>query len=123
MFVLGVAQHEIYDILVEERPININRIDFKGMDGLKSELPSISFNIIGIGISLWKTFKRYKEEKNKDNLRKRLVGLVGSITPDILKAVRLFVFKDGKDDWMRGDSQQFHISTDIDSLTNTRDDD
>ena len=79
IFLLGVAQHEIYDILVEERPIDINRIDFKGMDGLKSELPSISFNIIGIAISLWKTFKRYKEEKNKNTLRKRLLGLVGQL--------------------------------------------
>jgi hypothetical protein len=84
IFLLGVAQHEIYDILVEERPIDVSRIDFEGMNELKSELPSKSLNIIGIAISLWKAFKRYREDEDKDKLRKRLLGLVGVITPDIL---------------------------------------
>ena len=121
IFLLGVAQHEIYDILVEERPIDITRIDFEGMEELKTELPSISYNIIGIGISLWKTFKKYKEDEDNDKLRKRLLGLVGAITPDILEAVRLFILKDGEKAWMRGDSQRFHISTEMEPIINTRD--
>mgnify|MGYP006309681869 FL=1 len=121
IFLLGVAQHEIYDIMVEERPIDVSRIDFDGMNQMKSELPSISFNIIGIGISLWKTFKKYCKDKDKNKLRKRLLGLVGAITPDILEAVRLFIMKDGKKAWMEGYSQTFHISSDIEPMINTKD--
>lgn len=32
MFLLGVAQHEMYDLVVNERPIQAQKINFNNMD-------------------------------------------------------------------------------------------
>ncbi len=108
-FLMGVAQHEIYDLVVNERPIQANRIDFKNIDQLKEEMPSVYLNLLGIGVALFKSFKRYSEEKDKDKLRHRLLGLLGSVTPDILEGLRLLLLPNGLKSWEKGDANKFHI--------------
>ncbi|MCK4257512.1 MAG: hypothetical protein KAX49_00945 [Halanaerobiales bacterium] len=109
-FLMGIAQHEIYDLVVNERPIQVNRIDFKNIDLFKEEMPSIYLNLVGIGIAFWKTFKRYNEEKDKDKLRHRLLGLLGAVTPDILEGLRLILLPNGLKAWEQGNASSFHIN-------------
>lgn len=111
-FLLGIAQHEIYDLLVNERPIQVQRIDFQKIDTLKSEMPSIYLNLLGIGVALWKTFKQYHAEQDRAQLRHRLLGLLGAITPDLLEGLRLVLLPDGKEAWMQGDADTFHFTLD-----------
>lgn len=108
-FLLGVAQHEIYDLMVNERPVNVQRIDFHHVGTLKEEMPSIYLNVLGVGLSLWKTLKRYSVDRDKAELRRRLLGLLGAVTPDILEAIRLCLLPDGAAAWQRGDASRFHI--------------
>lgn len=109
-FLLGVAQHELYDLVVNERPIQLQRIDFRQVNTLKQEMPSLFTNVVGIGIALWRTLKRYSEDQDKVKLRRRLLGLLGAITPDLLEGLRLVLLPDGKDVWNKGDAEQFHFS-------------
>ncbi len=108
-FLLGVAQHEVYDLCVNERPINLARIDFARIDLLREEFPSIFVNLIGIGVALWNCFSKYEQDKDKVKLRRRLLGLLGAITPDLLEGLRLVLLPDGQKTWMRGDANKFHL--------------
>lgn len=109
-FLLGIAQHELYDLLVNERPIDIQRIDFQHMETMKEEMPSIYVNLLGIGLSLWKTLKRYSVTQDKEELRRRLLGLLGAVTPDILEAIRLGMMPDPMQAWVKGDADRFHLA-------------
>lgn len=109
-FLLGIAQHEIYDLLVNERPINVQRIDFRHMDTMKEEIPSIYLNLLGIGISLWKTLKQYSMNRDRAEMRRRLLGLLGAVTPDLLEAIRLVMLPDPVQAWMEGDASRFHLA-------------
>lgn len=96
--------------MVNERPIQIQRIDFEQVGMMKEEMPSLYLNLLGIGVALWGTFKRYSEDQDKIKLRRRLLGLLGAITPDLLEGLRLVLHPDGKDAWMKGDAERFHFS-------------
>lgn len=109
-FLLGVAQHELYDLMVDERPIAIQRIDFHNMQSFKTEMPAVYLNLIGIGVGLWKTFKHYSQNHDKGELRLRLLGLLGAVTPDILEGIRLAMMPDAVAAWKSGDAQTFHLS-------------
>ena len=111
-FFMGVAQHEMYDLMVNERPINLQRIDILHLDKMKEEVPSIFINVVGIGVSLWRTLKAYSEDKDRERLRIRLAGLLGSITPDLLEGIRLILLPHGKEVWQAGNANLFHIKTD-----------
>lgn len=111
-FLLGVAQHEMYDLIVNERPIQVQRIDFLPMNALQDEMPSIYLNMLGIGLSLWRTLKWYSVNRDKEELRRRLLGLLGAVTPDLLEALRLAMLSDPVEAWMQGDADTFHLAPD-----------
>ncbi|MFP4698718.1 MAG: hypothetical protein ACLFMO_08445, partial [Eubacteriales bacterium] len=48
------------------------------------------------------------------------LGLISSLTPDILEGLRLIISNNAKDLWYSGDSQRFHINLDINWI-DTRD--
>lgn len=126
-FLMGVAQHEVLDLVVNERPVNMQRIDFEHIDRMKSEAPTLFFNVVGIGVSLWRTLKRYSEEKDKEKLRVRLAGLLGAVTPDLLEGIRLVLLPDGRQTWQDGNANFFHIKEDgwkfpIDTFNNNKKD-
>lgn len=52
---------------------------------------------MGIGVTLWSVFNKYKKEKDKNKLRKRLLGLLGAVTPDILEGIRLVLMENPKE--------------------------
>lgn len=126
-FMMGVAQHEVLDLVINERPVNMQRIDFEHIDKLKSEAPTLFMNVVGIGVTLWRTLKKYSEDKDKEKLRIRLAGLLGAVTPDLLEGIRLILLPDGKKTWQDGDANFFHIKEDgwnfpIDTFNNNKKD-
>lgn len=115
-FTLGVVQHEVYDLLVYERPLYLNRVILQlqkeksdPTNYMKEEEPTLIVALTGMTISLYKTVYQSVQE-GRGRLGKRLLGLLGSITPDLLEGARLALMgpENAAVAWVEGDACAFH---------------
>lgn len=97
LFVVGYVQHVILDNLIDERPINIARIEDT------KEKVSLILTITGtVGFFiLW-----------RNNIA-AYAALIGCLMPDILEFFRMIFSLDPVGYWMDGNNGQFHKKLDL----------
>lgn len=102
-FILGYLQHLIVDNLINKRPVNIFS------DKRNYETNSLLLNIVVVifGFILANTVGA-------------VFGLLGCLLPDILEGIRLVISSNGKDVWMKGNSEKFHLNLPINYLIDTK---